>query len=67
MADWADRTGQELSLFPTLVVSGGLISGVVESAREFFSSISQELLQDVAGGQAEECKHVAKTAGAVVL
>jgi hypothetical protein len=31
MADWADRTGQQLSLFLTLVVSGGLISGVVEA------------------------------------
>ena len=58
MADWTDRTGQELSLSLTLVVSGGLISGVVESAREFFTSISQKLLQDVA--EPEQCEQVAK-------
>ena len=59
MADWADRSGQELSLSLTLVVSGGWISGVVESAREFFTSISHELLQDVPG-EAEQYELVAK-------
>jgi hypothetical protein len=59
MADWADRSGHGLSLSLTLVVSGGLICGVVESAREFFSSISQELLQDVAG-QGDQYEEVVK-------